>query len=60
MDGGIGVSNANRIAKLAFDTFASIPKSGKPINGKEWTVLACIAQINNQSNHIEIVALGTG
>lgn len=60
MDDGIGGPNANRVAKVAFDAFASIPKTGKPISGKEWTVLTCIAKLNKQSDHIEIVALGTG
>lgn len=60
MDDSIGVLNANRIANAAFDTFAAISKTGKPISGNEWTVLSCIAQINKQNDRIEIVALGTG
>lgn len=54
------IPDDTRIAQLAFDLFASISKSGKPIKGKEWTVLTCVAQINNQTDNIEIVALGTG
>lgn len=52
--------DANRIAQHAFDLFTSISKSGKPIKGKEWTVLTCIAQVTNQTDNLEIVALGTG
>lgn len=50
----------NRIARAAFETFATIPKSGKPISGKEWTVMTAIAKITKQCESIEIVALGTG
>lgn len=54
------VPDSERLAKLCFQTFESIPKTGKPILGKEWTVLSCIAKYEHQTNQMEIVSMGTG
>lgn len=50
----------DRIAKLCLKKFNELPKSGKPVVGKEWTVLSCIIKLNEIDDEMEVVALGTG
>lgn len=54
------VPEANVIAEICLKKFDSLAKTGKPIYGKEWTVLTCIVQYNHSSKEMEVVALGTG
>lgn len=54
------VPEADRLVEICFKTFESLSKKGKPILGKEWTVLSCIAKYNHISKEIGVVALGTG
>lgn len=56
----IEIPDPNQLAQLCFNIFDSLPKSGKPIANKEWTVLSCIAKYHHETMNIEIVALGTG
>lgn len=49
---------SNAVAKMCFEKFSSLPKSGKPIPGKEWTLLAAI--IKRANNHLRIVSLAAG
>lgn len=48
---------ADEAAKLCFDKFDRLPKSGKPTDF-EWTLLAAI--IKYDSNKLEVVSLATG
>lgn len=54
------IPTANRISKLCLNKFDSLPKTGKPIFGKEWTVYTCIVKYNNSNEDLEVVSLGTG
>ncbi|XP_055301321.1 tRNA-specific adenosine deaminase 1 [Sitodiplosis mosellana] len=56
----IAVPDADRLAKICYQTFESISKTGKPILGKEWTVLSCIAKYEHHTKDLEVVSLGTG
>lgn len=51
---------ANKINKLCVDCFKALPKTGKPQQGQEWTVLSCFVQENTKSEMLEVVSLGTG
>lgn len=56
---------ADKIANLCYEHFESLPKKGKPVPGKEWTILAAIVQCTqNESDADEItlrvVSMGTG
>lgn len=55
-------SFADRIASLCYKHFDKLPKKGKPLPGKEWTVLAAIVlRIEaNKSCDLQVVAMGTG
>lgn len=50
----------NRLAEMCLLKFEQLPKTGKPIPNKEWTVLSCIVQYNRIDDTIDVVALGTG
>lgn len=54
------VLDAKRVAQRCIDTFNSIPKTGKPIDSKEWTVLSCILLLNKRTDDLQVVSLGTG
>lgn len=54
------IPDAKHLTKLCFDKFADIGKSGKPVEAEQWTALTCIAQLDAQTDRIEIVSLGTG
>lgn len=54
------VPAANRISKLCLEKFESLPKTGKPIPGIEWTVYSCIVQLNELNQELKVVSLGTG
>lgn len=58
--GELYVLDANRVAHHCIDTFNSIPKTGKPIESKEWTVLSCILLFNRRTDDLQVVSLGTG
>lgn len=49
---------ADSVADLCYKKFASLPKSGKPIPGKQWTLLAAIVECAN--DHMQIVSIATG
>lgn len=52
--------DANRISAICLEKFESLPKTGKPILGKEWTVLSAIVKFDHSSKEFEVVAMGTG
>lgn len=54
------VLDEKRVAQLCIDTFDGLPKTGKPIDNKEWTVLSCILLFDNRTNDLQVVSLGTG
>lgn len=54
------IPEADRIVRICFNMFDSLSKKGKPILGKEWTVLSCIVKYNHISKELEVVSLGTG
>lgn len=49
-----------RIADICFAAYEKLPKSGKPIQGKEWTILSCILQYQSIADDLQTVSLGTG
>ncbi|XP_023300302.2 tRNA-specific adenosine deaminase 1 [Lucilia cuprina] len=51
--------SAEDIAKLCFDKFKSLPKTGKP-NEKEWTILAGVVLHHKQTGKSEVISLGSG
>ncbi|XP_037812583.1 tRNA-specific adenosine deaminase 1 [Lucilia sericata] len=51
--------SAEEIAKLCFDKFRSLPKTGKP-NEKEWTILAGVVLHHKQTAKSEVISLGSG
>lgn len=56
----IPVPDPNRLGKICFESFESIPKTGKPIRNTEWTVMSCIAMYQHDLNQIDVIAIGTG
>lgn len=54
------VPAAKRVAQHCIDTFAGIPRTGKPIDNKEWTVLSGILLFNERTDDLQVVSLGTG
>lgn len=57
---------ATRVAVLCYDEFNALPKSGKPISGREWTSLAAIVRSNNCNGtggsgvNLRVVSIATG
>ncbi|XP_065088396.1 tRNA-specific adenosine deaminase 1 [Ochlerotatus camptorhynchus] len=53
---------ANRISEICLAKFDALPKTGKPNEGFEWTILSAIVKVelNSSEPKIEVVALGTG
>lgn len=51
---------ADRVAKMCYDRFAELPKSGRPAPDTEWTVLTAILKYMPLVDDLEVVALGTG
>lgn len=54
------VPAAKRVAQHCIDTFDGIPRTGKPIDNKEWTVLSGILLFNERTDDLQVVSLGTG
>lgn len=54
------IVDADRIAATSFVKFHELPKTGKPKTGAEWTVLSCILQYHEQTDQLDVIALGTG
>lgn len=52
------VNFADNVARLCFEKFASLPKSGKPILGKEWSLLAGI--ILHANDRCKVISIGCG
>ncbi|XP_050522594.1 tRNA-specific adenosine deaminase 1 isoform X2 [Daktulosphaira vitifoliae] len=50
---------ANKLTQLCFDKYFALPSKGKPIEGKEWTLLSGIVQSVNENN-LKVVSLATG
>ena len=51
--------SAEDLAKLCFDRFKQLPKTGKP-NSSEWTILAGVVLHNKQTGNCQVVSLGCG
>jgi tRNA-specific adenosine deaminase 1 len=55
---------ANEVAELCYSKYTKLPKTGKPIEGKEWTHVAGIVKVDDCkcSSDVpkDVVALGTG
>lgn len=49
----------NRVASLCLEKFNSLPNKGKPISGKEWTLLSGIVQSDGDAA-LKVVAVATG
>uniref|UniRef100_A0A182JUQ4 tRNA-specific adenosine deaminase 1 n=1 Tax=Anopheles christyi TaxID=43041 RepID=A0A182JUQ4_9DIPT len=58
------ITLANRIARACLAQFKTLPKTGKPNESFEWTILSAIVLVkttpNTPSNEVRVVALGTG
>lgn len=54
------VVDAERIARICYETYNSLPKAGKSVGNEEWTVLSCILSFNKATDVLHVVALGTG
>lgn len=52
--------NPDRIAKLCLNKYDQLPKTGKPLDNKEWTVCTCIVQFRHSDDSLCVVSLGTG
>lgn len=48
------------VGELCFDKFKSLPKTGKPNQSMEWTVLAGVVMHNSSTGTSEVVSLGCG
>ncbi|XP_061878347.1 tRNA-specific adenosine deaminase 1 isoform X2 [Entelurus aequoreus] len=57
---------ADEVAQLCYESFAALPRRGKPEPGREWTLLAAVVKItqsesaNSHSVEKEVLSLGTG
>ncbi|CAL4068997.1 unnamed protein product, partial [Meganyctiphanes norvegica] len=55
---------ADEVTKVCLEAFKRLPKTGKPVSDREWTLLACIVKQNMKTNTniycLEVVSLGTG
>lgn len=54
---------ATQAANLCYEKFDALPKSGKPISGREWTSLAAIVKTDDSITdgcNIQVVSLATG
>ncbi|XP_052231262.1 tRNA-specific adenosine deaminase 1-like isoform X2 [Dreissena polymorpha] len=54
---------ADTISRACLQKYTELPKKGKPMKGKEWTLLAGIAMAKTQGNgdtEVTVVSLGTG
>ncbi|XP_055678731.1 tRNA-specific adenosine deaminase 1 [Lutzomyia longipalpis] len=50
---------ANDVVRMCAEFFEKqLPKAGKPLNGREWTVLCAI--VKEEGGELEVVAMGTG
>ena len=47
---------ANKICKLVYDNYKRLGKKGKPLAGREWTILAAVVAVfdNGQQNGAKI------
>lgn len=57
-------SLANQVARLCYSHFDNLPKKGKPLQGREWTVVAAVVQRTAKKVHsnvsLKVVSMGTG
>lgn len=51
---------ADRVAGLCLEKFDQLPDKGKPISGKQWTLLSGVVQATDDSGPPIVVSLATG
>lgn len=51
---------ADRIAGLCLEKFDRLPDKGKPLSGKQWTLLSGVVQAENDLGSLKVVSLATG
>lgn len=53
---------ADQVARLCLEKFSDLPNQGKPVCGKEWTLLSGIVQSSLKENgiHLKVVSLASG
>lgn len=52
---------ADRVAGICLEKFDGLPEKGKPINGKEWTLLSgVVQQSSDDDGRLKVVSLATG
>lgn len=54
------VPDVDRVGNICLSKFDQLPKMGKPLIDKEWTVMSCIVEFKQIDDTLEVVALGTG
>lgn len=59
-DGTDGAGFADRVARLCLEKFDQLPGKGKPISGKEWTLLSGVVRSDGSLEALEVVAVATG
>lgn len=64
MEQGSNISIADEVALLCYNHFDKLPKKGKPVQDKEWTILAAVVQqiasVSQTNGSFSVVAMGTG
>ncbi|XP_015370760.1 PREDICTED: tRNA-specific adenosine deaminase 1 isoform X2 [Diuraphis noxia] len=51
---------ADLVARLCLEKFDQLPNKGKPMSGKQWTLLSGVVQAENDSRPPKVVSLATG
>ncbi|XP_076358813.1 tRNA-specific adenosine deaminase 1-like [Tachypleus tridentatus] len=62
-DSAENVSFADKLAKLCYSRYKSLPKTGKPQKGKEWTHMSAIVISSDflpKGHDMKVVSLATG
>ncbi|KAI9556358.1 hypothetical protein GHT06_018932 [Daphnia sinensis] len=57
-------SLVDQVARLCYSHFDNLPKKGKPLQGREWTIVAAVVQRTakkvNSNISLKVVSMGTG
>uniref|UniRef100_A0A2S2NEH6 tRNA-specific adenosine deaminase 1 n=1 Tax=Schizaphis graminum TaxID=13262 RepID=A0A2S2NEH6_SCHGA len=51
---------ADQVAGLCLEKFDQLPCKGKPMSGKQWTLLSGVVQVTDDSSPPKVVSLATG
>lgn len=53
-------NRSDRVAKLCYEKFERLPKTGKPARASEWTLLAAIVAEDTDQKTFRVLSLATG